>query len=547
MNTRFTPEQLDQCSHQEMSAIILSLQEQLDKMNENYEKMIEQIRVANANLYGRKTKKLDVLEGQISFFNEAEALSEEPVGEPEYEEVVRTVKKKKKKGQRDADLAGLEEEEILHSVSEAELDAAFGKGNWRRLPDETFKRLRFTPASWTVEVHTVEVYVGTDGVHQDEFLRGNRDKDLLRNSIVTPSLEAAIMNAKYVNSAPLYRIEQEFMRNGVFLSRQNMADWTIKCAQWYLKPMYDLLHKELLACHVNQSDETPVTVIHKETERRSCCYMWVHRSGEFYKDKPIVLYEYQESRSHVHPMEFYRDFHGILVSDSLQQYHMLEKELPGLTSANCWAHARRSYADAVKAVGTKNQKAVRASIAYQALARIGAFYKLEESFQGLSPEERLEKRRISTKPLVDEYFAWVKSVLADTQVLPKGKTAEGLKFSVNQEKYLRVFLSDGEVPIDNSAAERAIRTFCVGKKNWVLINSAKGANASAVIYSITETAKLNNLNPYYYLEYLLTELPKYAEWDKEKKANVVNPEIELDYLLPWSDTLPEKCYKPRRK
>ena len=417
------------------------------------------------------------------------------------------------------------------------------------MPDETYVRLRFTPASWTVEEHTVEVYVGTGGDHQDEFLRGDRPDELLRNSILTPSLAAAIGNAKYVNSIPLYRIEQEFQRNGVFISRQNMANWMIKCANWYLNPICELLRKQLLQMHVNQCDETPVRVMEKEHESRSKCYMWVHRSGEFYTDRPIVLYEYQETRHHIHPLEFYRDFNGVLVTDSLQQYHILERELPGLTSANCWAHARRDYSDALKAIGSKNQEAIKKSVAYQALVRIAAIYKLEGEYKNLSAEERLLKRKTNVAPLVDAYFAWVKSLLADGKVLPKGKTGEGLKYSINQEKYLRVFLTDGEVPLDNSASERSLKTFCVGKKNWILIKSIKGAHASAVLYSITETAKLNNLNPYYYLEYLFTEMPQYTKWDKDKKIQIFNPDIKLEsleYLLPWSTSLPEICYKPRR-
>ena len=128
---------------------------------------------------------------------------------------------KKKKGQRNLDLKDFPEEIIPpYSVSEEQLDTFYGKGNWRRMPDETYKRLRHEPESWTVEIHTVEVYVGTDGEHQDEFLRGDRPKDLLRGSIVTPSLLSSILNVKYVNSAPLYRIEQEFSRNGVNISRQ---------------------------------------------------------------------------------------------------------------------------------------------------------------------------------------------------------------------------------------------------------------------------------------------------------------------------------------
>lgn len=178
------------------------------------------------------------------------------------------------------------------------------------------------------------------------------------------------------------------------------------------------------------------------------------------------------------------------------------------------------------------------SIAYQALVRISAIYKLDESLKDMTPEKRLKERQETVKPLVDEYFAWVKTVL-DT-MLPKGKTAEGLHYSINQEKYLRVFLEDGEVPIDNSASERAIRTFCVGKKNWLFFDSINGAEAGAAVYSITETAKLNNLHPYKYLEHLLTELPKYC--DENGQMDIT----KLDPLMPWAPELPDYCRKPVR-
>ena len=380
--------------------------------------------------------------------------------------------------------------------------------------------------------------MGTDGGHQDEFLRGDRPKDLLRNSILTPSLGAAIMNAKYVNSLPLYRIEQEFQRNGVNISRQTMANWVIRCSERYLSPLYDYLRTKLLEYHVNQADETPVEAIHDGRSAGSKSYMWVHRSGEMYTDRPIVLYEYQKTRNSGHPLEFYKDFQGILVTDGLEQYHKVGRELAGVINANCWVHARRDYADAVKAMGKSNPEAVKQSTAYQALARIGTIYKLEDTLKEMSCAERLKERKVSIKPLVEEYFKRVKERLADTSCPLKGKTTEGLRYSVNQEKYLKVFLADGEVPMDNSASERSIRTFCVGKKNWVLINSIRGAQASAIVYSISETAKLNDLNPYSYFKYLLEEMPRYMD----EKGNIQTSNLEA--LLPWSERLPAKCHKP---
>ena len=549
----FTESELNNFSKKHLITLLLDQQKQLDRMNDNMEKLIEQIRVMNSDRFGRKTERLDQIDGQQSLFNEVEECFNPDAEEPELETVVRKVRKKKTKGQRELDLEGIPEEYIRHVLTDEELNEFFGEGNWRRMKSDEYARLRLVPASWVVERHSVDVAVGKSGDHQDEFLRGTRPVDLLRNSLVTPGLEAAIMNAKYVNSLPLERISKEFERNGVFISRQTMANWTIRCAQRYLSPIWELLHEVLLEYHVSQCDETPVQVVHdndpddpEDTKGAAGHknYMWVHRSGEFYKDRPIVLFEYQRGRGHEHPEAFYNGFKGILITDGLQQYHLIEQLLDGLTNANCWAHARRLYADAIKAIGKSNREAIKTSIAYQALMRIAAIYKLDNTLKDLSAKERLEERQKSVKPLVEEYFAWVKERLNDTSVLPKGKTAEGLNYSVNQEKYLKVFLEDGEVPIDNSASERSLRTFCVGKKNWVLINSVKGARASAVIYSITETAKLNGLNPYYYLMHLLTEIPKLMAEKPEGQEHISRDLLEP--LLPWSESLPDKCHARHR-
>ena len=178
-------------------------------------------------------------------------------------------------------------------------------------------------------------------------------------------------------------------------------------------------------------------------------------------------------------------------------------------------------------------------MAHKALELIAAIYHEDEKLKAKTAEERLAQRRIKVAPHVESFFAWAKERLNDGSSLPKGKTVEGLNYCINQEKYLRVFLTDGNVPIDNSASERAIRPFCIGKKNWILINSEKGARASARAYSIAETAKANNLKPYKYFEYLLTELPQRVYEDGS-----INP-AELDDLMPWSDSIPDDCKKSR--
>ena len=191
MNQRFTPEQLNRMDHKTKDGIICQMQEQLDRLEQDYENLVEQIRLANQERFGRKTEKLDEIAGQLSFFNEAEACFSETAEEPAMEEVVsRAVKparKQKKKGQREEDLKDFPQEEICHDIPEEELDDSFGKGNWKGMPDEVFWQLRFEPAKWVAEKHVVKVYVGTGGKHQDEFLRGDHPATLFRGSIATPS------------------------------------------------------------------------------------------------------------------------------------------------------------------------------------------------------------------------------------------------------------------------------------------------------------------------------------------------------------------------
>lgn len=544
MCKKFTPDELNKMDHKTKNDVIYQMQDRLDRLEQNYENLMEQVHLANQQRFGRQTEKLDDIAGQLSFFNEAEANCDEKVPEPTVEEVIdsarKVLKKPKKKGQREEDLKDFPQEEIPHDIPQQELNEAFGEGNWKNMPDEIFWQLRFEPAKWVAEKHIIKVYVGTDGVHQDEFLRGDHPKTMFKGSIATPSLEAAIINAKYVNSNPLDRISRDFKANGLNLSKQTMSNWTVWTAERYLLPVYEQMKKRQLEAHVNQSDETPVEVIHDGRPAGSQSYMWVHITGELSAVPPIIVYEYQKTRHSDHPKAYYKDFSRILMTDGLEQYHKLARDLEGIKNANCMAHARRHFANAIKAIGKSNPKVVETSVAYKALVRIGAIYDLEGALKDLTPEERLKERQSSIKPLVEEFFAWLRKIQADQTVLPKGETAKGINYCLNQEEYLKVFLSDGEVPIDNLASERALRTFTIGRKNWMTINTVRGAQASAIIYSVTETARANGLNVYFYVKHLLTELVKSVRAD----GNI--DETALEGLMPWSKILPAECYKRRK-
>lgn len=509
-----------------LSQAVAEQKAQLAQANQNLELILEQLKISKQNRFGRSSEK-NIIEGQLVMcFNEAEVtIVDKYVVEPEVEQVCpKTYKRKKVKGKRDEDLKDIPVVVINHELSDDDLKNLFD-GKYRRLPDEVYKRLAFHPVQFEVEEHHVAVYAGNN----DKIVHAERPVDLLRNSIVTPSLEAAIINSKYVNAIPIYRLEQEFQRNDVFLSRQVMSSWTIKCAERYLSLLYDRLHKEIYKCPVLQADETPVCVNKDGREAGAKSYMWVYRTGKMYDNESIILYEYQKTRNVSHPREFLKDYSGTVVTDGYQVYHTLEKERDDLKIAGCWAHARRRFANVVKTDGKEKSKN---TIAYSALTQISSIYKIESNLSELPPEERLKQRDLLIKPLVEAFFVWIKK--NQGFVLPKSETGKGITYCLNQEKYLKVFLTDGNVPMDNNAAEGSIRGFCIGKHNWHVIDTIDGAKSSAILYSIAETAKANNLKPYNYFEHLLTEIPKHME------------ETSLEFLedlLPWSAKLPAECKK----
>lgn len=535
MAAKYTEEQLNNVDKSLLITMFLNQQEQLESLkqellasNEKMQKMMEQLILSNQERFGRSSEKMEdasqicfmEVDGNIVFFNEAEAVCDLTAEEPE--DLV--IKKTKQKGKREKDLADIPVTRIDHYMSEEQLMKEFGADGWKQLPDVISKRYRFIPAKVEVEEHHIGVYAGKK---EDRIIKADHPKGLLHGSLVSPSLAAAIINGKYVNAVPLYRLEQEFSRYGLAITRQNMANWCIRLGEEYLSILYDYLHEEIYSYPVIQADETPVLVNKDGRKAGSKSYMWVYRSGHLYKDRQIVLYEYQLTRNASHPREFLKDYSGVCVTDGYQVYHTLEKEKEELTIAGCWVHCRRRFDEALKTIPKAVQKD---SESFLLMKQIQAIYREEGKLKELSSEERLTQRQLVVKPLVDAFFVYLKKL----NVSSKDKFGDAVGYALNQERYLRVFLENGDVPIDNNASERAIRGFCVGKKNWQMIDTINGAKTSAIIYSIVETAKANNLKPYDYIQYILEEIPKHMN-DKDRTF--------LENLLPWSENLPAEIRK----
>lgn len=538
MAVRYTEEQLNSVDKSFLIHLLLQQQEQLEVLtkelhasNEKMQLLMEQVILGKQNRFGRSSEKMEdrnqicflEVDGTIVFFNEAEAVCDLSAAEPEDLEL-KSPKQPKRKGKKEADLSGLPVRRIDHYLSEAELEAEFGKKGWKQLPDAISRKYHFVPAKVEVEEHHIGVYASKTDEH---MVKADHPNVLLHGSLVSPSLAAAVINGKYVNAVPLYRLEQEFQRYGLQITRQNMANWCIRLGEEYLSVLYDYLHKELYSYHVIQADETPVLVNHDGRKAGSKSWMWVYRSGHLYQNRQIVLYEYQQTRNASHPREFLKGYDGICVTDGYQVYHTLEKELEELTIAGCWVHCRRRFDEALKLIPKSCQKE---SNVFLLMKQIQAIYREEGKLKDLSSDERLKQRQVVIRPLVDAFFAYLKTIKASK----KDKFGDAVGYALNQEKYLRVFLTDGDVPIDNNASERAIRGFCIGKKNWQMIDIINGAKTSAIIYSIVETAKANNLKPFNYVQYLLEELPQHMD-DRDCSF--------LEDLPPWSEKLPAEIRK----
>ena len=533
-NERFTRDQLNSLDKDILITLLLGMQDQISQQSLAVEKLTEQIALMNTRTYGKKSEKINTDENQLNFFsvifNEAESLIDGQLSiEPSMDEVVVPAhKRRKRKGKLDEDLMDLDTRIIEHTVPEDVLTEHFPQG-YKRLPDEVYKKLELIPAVFEVHEHHIAVYKGRNG----KIIKAEHPKEMLNGSIATPSVVSAVIHGKYTNAVPLYRQEQEFARNDVNISRQTMANWVITSAERYISLVYDRMKEELLNSPVIHADETPVMVTKDGREGMHRNYMWVYRSGSMCKANQVVLYDYQKTRKADAPYGFLSGFDGKLVCDGYQVYHTLEnREDTDFKVAGCWAHARRPFAQVYKSLG---EEKAAGTVAAEALVQIQNIYHTDNKLLKLSPSERKKRRKTLVKPLVDSYFEWCRNSIE--RVPPSSETAAGIRYCINQEKYLRAFLDDPQIPLDNNLAEQSIRPFCVGKKNWKLIDTVHGAQASAILYSIVETAKANDLNIYNYFKHLLTEIPKHMD-DTELSF--------LNSLLPWSKQLPAECRKKKK-
>lgn len=514
----------------EKDAVIEKQNAQLEKQSIQIENMIQALLHARKKLFGPSTESMKQVEGQLFLFEEAQKLAEQLGVEQKKVMVKPYTRTPRKPGVRAEMLAGLPTEIEEYIIPEGEVCSKCG-GELKVIGKRIVRtEVEFEPAKLKVRQIVQQVakctVCGTDGADNPNchFQKAAVPVPPLPHSLSTPSLIAQVMYQKFLMGIPFARQERDWYRMGLVLPRDEMASWVIRCCQEWLEPLYWQIHEKLVACGVLHMDETRIQC-NKENGKKASSesFIWVIRSAACEEIQAAFFY-YSPTRNGDTAKELLENFYGYLVTDAYSGYEKAEHIIRAL----CWAHVRRYFVESIPL--DNNGKELSGSKGAEGREYINLLFKVEKEMKDLSYEEKKQKRQEASRPILDAFWTWVEktSALATTNE----KLTKALVYSQNQKKYLETFLEDGRLPISNNLCESTIRPFATARRAWLFADTPKGAKANAILYTLVESARANQLNVFEYLKYLLTELPnsRYLE----------HPEV-LEEYLPWSMALPEQC------
>ena len=496
---------------QEQQAQIEELKRKLEHMNEVFAN-------AQRTRFGQSSEQKSYVLGkdQLSLFNEAEEAQDHKAEEPTSDTVLIAAHERKKKRSQAEMLNQLPEEEVLLKIPEEQLVCGKCGGKMKPIGKKFLRHeMQIIPKQIKLLAYYAVTYACDSCEKDTGFAHITSVKPpvpLMKHSLASASTVAYIMTQKYVDGLPLARQEKIWAREGISLSRATMANWVIQCSQSWLKPLYKHMKQELLTHSVIHADETVVQVLKEEGKpATSESRMWLYASAALLRHQ-VRIFEYQPDRSGKRPESFLRGFAGCLVTDGYAGYNQVQN----VTHCGCWAHARRKWREAMPEGATV--KTSKAAVGFQYCNKLFAE---ERKCAPNHPKYRQEYRQNRELPLLEEYYAWLNTVHPE-----KGsKLEEAVRYSLNQKQCLMAYLDHGEVPISNNLAENAIRPFTLGRKNWLFCDTPKGAEASAVVYSLVESAKANGVEPFAYLQHVLVQLPYLGKTHSHE---------ELETLMPWA-------------
>jgi transposase len=503
-----------------------ALYEKVELLEHNVELLTQAVLHASKQRFGASTEKTPQLAGQYFFFDK----EMQDVMEACREAVI-DIKEHKRNVRKKGDMEKVTRElphEVIECVLNLEESVCDICGSELKIIGKKKVRseMEFIPAKLVIKDYVQYTYkcteCGTNDTNPyDMIIAAPVPAPVLTHSIASPSSVAWIIYEKYTMSVPLYRQEKDFIRMGAQLRRDTMANWVIRSSEYWLKPLYERMHEQLLSCSVIMSDETTWQVNHEIGKKASSkSYIWIHRSGSC-EYKPVILYEYTRTRSGDHAKEFLTGFKSFHVSDAYDGYEKVE----GITRCLCFSHLRRYYLDSIPLDSSK--KEIPGSGGEIGRAYCDKLFKLEKKWKDLTPEERKKNRLIYSVPVLEAFFGWVESITTNQENLKKA-----LKYTLNHKNYFTNFLLDGRIPLSNNLSEVGIKPVAITRKNSLFSDSSAGAEASAIIFSIVNTATANNIDPYKYLEYIFRQLPN---------LNFAADDKVLDEYLPWSEKIQQEC------
>lgn len=489
-----------------------------------YQELEEKYRILKQKLYGRSSEQWSPEEQQQArLFNEAEmtACAEETEEPPET--IVEVAgHQQRRRGKRLPLPDDLPREHVVYDIPEEDKTCPCG-GERRCIGEKTSEKLEIEPPKMKVlriirKTYACPVCEGSGDESKPAVITAPAPPQLIEKGIATPGLVSYIVVGKYSDALPLNRQEKIFKRLGVDLPRETMSRWVITAGR-KIEPLLSWYDRCIREGPIINMDETTVQV-HREIGRNdtSTSYMWVAVGGP--PGSKVVRYLYSPTRAKEVPLSYLSVYQGYLQTDGYEGYTQIGKATD-IIHVGCLAHVRREFMDALKA-------AKGVGSAHEAISRIGKIYHVEQELrrQGYPDGDFIRLRKEKAGPLLSAFHTWLTQKLMT--VTPSGQVGKAVSYALSEWPKIIRYLEHADLTPDNNIAERSIRPFVVGRRNWLFSDTPRGAHASATWYSLVETAKLNGIEPYYYIRDILTRCPLIERGDE------------------WEEFLPEQ-YKERRK
>jgi len=505
-----------------LKAEVSALRSENSELNAKVSWLTEQLTGIKRTMFGSSSEKsaYDFIGGQLGLF-------EETVLPMEITEIPKSSSNEKKRPRKTGEMGSRLPADIPVEIVECVLPedkqaCPEGHGLMKTIGKELVRReLKIIPAKAVVTEFWRSSYLckicEKTTVDSPPIIKAELPPQLIKGSMCAPETAAHIAVEKCVMGTPLYRQEAAWNRIGIPIARQTMAGWLIKCSENYLEPIYDRLHWQLLQHKLLHSDSTVFQVLHEPGRTaQSQSQMWLYRtSGD--AEYPIALYDYQQDKKKERPRDFLTGFVGYLMTDGLSSYHSLPDHI---IVVGCFAHVHTKFSNALKVLKTDEER--KDSLALVGKQFCVKLFDIEREIKDKSFNERYAIRNKKAKPILDDFHKWLLSV--QPFVAAKSKIGIAVNYAINQWKYLVRYLLDGRIECNNNRAERSIKPFVINRKNFLFADSVAGARATAVLHSITETAKENRLNPHEYLSHIFRTAAGVNLWENADMIISVLPE-----------------------